>query len=476
MDKLAQERGKLSKLKQVLNVKRHLTRGLDSKYRKLSDNTETLDTLIRQTLIGDKDNSFVRKVRLAQSNFNRDNYLQCGIEIDNAVQMLTDAKVYLDKANLELADKFPEIIKSRFEESGGKKEDLERILKKNKLASLEMKAKSIKDAGFVKDAGISDWFSNLKTDMGDAAYNASHFSLWKKLFTKSAPVVKATGKIVSDLQSVAKVTIDLLGKMAQELSASDLENYFSISSKLSKEIEKFIKLYDTYKELYLTPLINKINVEKSESDSKLINIIKSRGISTTDIKDYFDSIKIMNKNSLKELSSEDLEYLKKSLVGRGNIPEFKEILVAIEKIKKSNKDTFDSISKNPKMIDNLSIASFVELSNRKYKDFSELDAGLIIKLINRLDKVIIDADKDEKTDLNNLKKTLFNVSMGNKESSMSFSHIKNADVSEQISEYLNKGKISQALKVIDYEMALVKDDKKVTHILDNFKNRIQGLK
>lgn len=475
MNKTAQERSAFNKAKQIVNVKRHLTRMLDSKYKKLSDNTEKLDNLIRGTLSGtDKKDSFVRKVRLAQSALTRDNYLGCGVEMTDAVKMLTDAKVYLDKANIELAGTFEQLTKSRFEEEGGSSEDLERALKNIRTSSLNTKA------FIIKEAGLLDWISGLKTNIGDAAYNVSNFSLWKRLFSKSAPVIKATQTMVSELQSVAKITIDLLGEMSQELASSDLENYYALSSKLSMAIDKFLSNFKTYMQLHFEPLLKKLSEKQEIESSRAIEAIKSKKQGP----EFFKDLENIKFSELRQLDYEDIIWLGKQIGTKSDVPELKNVAMAVEKIRSdknsSFKETFIEINNKPGLIDIMPVDFFIFLGYQSLAGLKAVDPEILEKLVNRLDAVKSKANRSSLEKLEQVKKELMDILLQNSEAksvaaSISFSHIKNSELSDKLARYLEKGKVAQALKAIDYEMAMVKEDKKTYYILNCFRDRIQDL-
>ena len=475
MKKTAQERSAFNKAKQFVNVKRHLTRMLDSKYKKLSDNTETLDTLVRQTLSGTKSKiGFVRKVKLARSAFNRDNYLGCGVEMTDAVKMLTDAKVYLDKANMDLAGTFHEMAKSRYEESGGTKEDLYRTIKNIHTFSLDIKA------SLIKEAGIIDWMDNLKTDIGDAAHKMSNFSLWKKLFSKNEPIIKATETIVAELEAMSNIVINSLGEMAQELASGNMEDYYVISAKLGKEITSFSAKFKAYMGQFYEPLLSKLGEKQEIESTAAVAAIKGEK-EDSDLIRNLESLKI---NDIRSLDYKELLWLSRVLGKNKNKPELRNIISTVDRIKFDKnevfQDTFDKLVNQPELINSAPLDFMLYLGYRALNQLKYLPPDILELLVTRLDIVKVKASGETLKNLEKVKSLLMEILMNKSDakvvaSSMKFSHIKDGDLSDKISSALAKGKVSQALKVLDYEMALVKEEKKKHYILNCFRDRIQDL-
>jgi len=484
MKKIAQQRSLINKLNTKYNPHKWLSSKLDKNYRELMENTEKCDDLARAALTGqNKDSSFVRKARMSQSFFNRDNYLACGINIIDATKMLIDSKAYLDKANMSLAGSFPEVTKSKFEESGGTNEDLDKALQTLRMTSAGFQAE------LIKEAGISDWFFNIKQNLGDFSYGATNFNLWKKMFTSSTPLIKATKEIVADLQSVGKTVIDTFDEMAGHLASTDLSDYYKLSAGLSKKISDYVVKFKTYMDLYFEPLLNKLRQDNNAVGNPLSQLLIDKEKLGPD---FFKNLLMVKTSEFKNLNYEDLAFInsaiKKHLSNdRDESSEgLKIILDNIKKIKAEKDevftDTLNQIINNSvssKITSNLPADFFIFLGFQSESVIKKIPTDKLQILITQIDSVKTKTSKIVQTKLEKIRKVLLSNFIGTKSStaSISFSHIRNIEISDKINNFIESGKIAQAMKIIDNEMSLVQDsDKKKLFILNCFKERLQDLK
>lgn len=483
MKKVSQERSLVNKINTKYNPHKWLSSKLDKNYRELMENTEKCDDLARNALMGkDKDSGFVRKARMAQSFLNRDNYLACGINIIDATKMLIDSKSYLDKANMALAGSFGDITKSKYEEAGGTTEDLDQALKHLKMTA------SFFQAELIKEAGISDWFFNIKQNIGDFSYGATNFNLWKKIFTKSVPVIKATKEIVSELQSIGKVTIDTFDEMATHLSSTDLNDYYMLSAQLSKKISDYVVKFKTYMDLYFEPLLNKLHEENTEVKNPLSTILADKEKIGPD---FFKNLLMVKDSEFKNLDYENLAFVNGSVKrhladGQAEHTDgLKNVLEKIKKIKSEKDSVFNDtlnqiISKtvSSKITSSLPADFYIFLDFQPISDLKKIPSDQLQVLITHLDSIKSKASKPVQNKLEKVRKQLLELFIGNKEAkaSISFSHIRNIELSDNINKFIESGKIAQAMKLIDDEMVFSQDDKKKTFILNSFKERLKDFK
>lgn len=483
MKKTAQQRSLLNKLKTKYNPHKFLSSYLDKDFNKLIENTEKCDDLARAAMMGkDKDSSFVRKVRMAQSFFNRDNYLACGINIVDSTEMLKDTKAYLDKANLSLAGFFPEVTKSKFEESGGTREDLDNVLKKLRMTSANFQAE------IIKEAGISDWFFNIKQKLGDLSYGATNFNLWKKIFTSSTPLINATKKMVAELQGIAKISIDHFDKMANNLSATDLGAYYKLSAALSIQISEYLEKYKTYNDLFFEPILNKLNEENVTVNNPLPMLLEDK---TNIGPEFFNNLLMIKDSEFRKLNYEDLAFINGTVnlhLASDKVEHsdgLKNILKNIKSIKTEKDDVFnDTLNQiinntvSSKITSSLPIDFFIFLGFQPESMIKKIPSDKLQTLITHLDGIKNKSSKNVLAKLESIRKILLSTFINTKTStaSISFSHIRNIEIADKLNAYIESGKIAQAMKIIDNEMLLVQDDKKKQFILNSFKERIKDFK
>ena len=240
MYKTAKDRSILSKLNQAVNIKRHLSKTVDPKYRDLMNAVEALDDGIRKKLKNQGGTSFRRKIIVAESQFKKDNYLACGNSILECLFIVSSIREDLYKINAKLAGTLNEFAASKLSDSEKNQvaENFDQF--KQTQSSLYYQAQLIKTAGF------SDWLFGVKHDISNFKYSATSLTFWKKLFGKTSPFVKDTKNAIASLKKFQQSFEEYLDEMSYDISSGSVEDCFIRSAKIVKTVESFIESCTKY--------------------------------------------------------------------------------------------------------------------------------------------------------------------------------------------------------------------------------------
>lgn len=240
MYKTAKDRSILSKLNQAVNVKRHLSKTVDPKYRDLMNAVEALDDGIRKKLKNQGGTSFRRKIIVAESQFKKDNYLACGNSILECLLIVSSIREDLYKINAKLAGTLNEFAASKLSDS-----------EKNQVAENFDKFRQTQSslyyqAQLIKTAGFSDWIFGIKNDISNFKYSATNLTFWKKLFGKTSPFVKDTKNAIVSLKKFQESFEQYLDEMSYDIASGSVEDCFVKSAKISRTVESFIESCTKY--------------------------------------------------------------------------------------------------------------------------------------------------------------------------------------------------------------------------------------
>lgn len=245
MQKTAQKRSLLNKLREVTNISGIATeKFFNPEFQDLMDRLrDQTDDPIRAIVSGeaignasapDDAISLKELLKNIKSNINRREYMTAVASLSRFYHKMHDVVDLLKKFNSNV-DKIHE--KFLFE---GLDEDNKRHLRdlKKRLSAYN----EIRNASFVKEANILDFFTNIATERGRA------LAAWEKRYPKQlGKLKKDTGTMLQQAERLLSTTLSALKEMASARATRNPDNYIKIGNdKIVKGFEAFDRNFKEY--------------------------------------------------------------------------------------------------------------------------------------------------------------------------------------------------------------------------------------
>lgn len=247
MDKIAQRRGILNKLREGINAPGEWAAGKFSpEFTELMDELRLTDDAVREMAVDLKD-----YVRTARSKFNRREYMSAISLIGKYQEKLEDI---VDSFSL-LMEKFD---KSNYELlMGGLDDDEKKHLfeelpqkfkaKKEKRQKLKEKKTSL-NALLVKEADLKDWWHNIRNDRGRMLRS------WEKRFPKYAKELKRELNKLLNKGDVLNNTLKSIFKtLASYRATRSLEEYLKTADSFVKKFNDYDLAFEEFYDKYVVP-------------------------------------------------------------------------------------------------------------------------------------------------------------------------------------------------------------------------------
>jgi hypothetical protein len=245
MQKTAQKRSLLNKLREVTNISGIATeKFFNPEFQELMDRLrDQTDDPIRSIVSGEAignasppDDAISLKELLKgiKSNINRREYMTAVASLSRFYHKMHDVVDLLKKFNSNV-DKIHE--KFLFE---GLDEDNKRHLRdlKKRLSAYDQ----ARDAAFIKEANILDFFTNIATERGRA------LAAWEKRYPKQlGKLKKDTGTMLQQAERLLSTTLSALKEMATARATRNPDNYIKVGNdKIVKGFEAFDRNFKEY--------------------------------------------------------------------------------------------------------------------------------------------------------------------------------------------------------------------------------------
>lgn len=250
MDRIAQRRGKLQKLKENLNLGGKLMEHTSPEFAELMEVLRNVDDKVREIAApeGDQENALKDLLKVAKTNFNRREYM-------TAISFLGKFHDKLEPIDQELSKLENSVDMKHYEFLFGEMEP-EHLdyLTKGLGEKFEKYRKTptgiMTRASLSSEAGIADWWSNMTSDRGKA------LSAWEQRFPRYVKELKnQTGAMINKSETLLNFILASLKEMANFRAGRKLEDYLKTAKKLQGKFKgyniAFISFYNTYVKKFL---------------------------------------------------------------------------------------------------------------------------------------------------------------------------------------------------------------------------------
>lgn len=239
MQKTAQKRSLLNKLRETVNLGGKATEAFSPEFKELLDKLrDETDDPVRAIVTGEQIGeasapadaiSLKDLLRSAKSNVNRREYMKAVSDLgrfhkkmDDVVKILSNFKGNIDKVH----ERF--LFEGIDDEAKQHLHDL-----KSRFAH--------RQNNLVKEANILDFFTNIATERGRALAG------WEKRYPKQVGKLKTdTAKLVGTSEKLLSVVLTVLKEMAQARSVRSPDKYIQASDKIIREYNKYNTVFKDY--------------------------------------------------------------------------------------------------------------------------------------------------------------------------------------------------------------------------------------
>lgn len=241
MDKFAQRRSMLNKLKEKTNISGMAAeKFFNPEFQKVMVALRLKDDYIRSIVAGEKigdgdhgaDSSGLKQLlKSCKSNLNRREYMSAISDLGRFHAKLAEIELHIQQLDGSVNEVHHEFLFKDLDDE--KKEHLNRM--KQRFASQQ--------AELVKRAGIMDFFHNIGTQRGRA------LAAWEKRYPKkTADLKKQTASMLDKSEGFLGTTLSTLKEMATARANRNVDNYMTAAGKISKLISAYDKSFRGYYE------------------------------------------------------------------------------------------------------------------------------------------------------------------------------------------------------------------------------------
>lgn len=258
MDKFAQKRSILNKLKEKTNISGIAAeKFFNPEFQKVMTALRLKDDYIRSIVSGEKigdgdfgaDSSGLKQLlKDCKSNLNRREYMSSISDLGRFHAKLSEIEHHIQQLDGSVNDVHHEFLFKDLDDE--KKEHLHRM--KQRLASKQTK--------LVKYAGIMDFFHNIGTQRGRA------LAAWEKRYPKkTAELKKQTLSMLDKSESFLNTILVTLKEMATDRANRNVDSYMGNVAKISKLISVYDKSFRTYYETNVKDFMKYIEIANTSS-------------------------------------------------------------------------------------------------------------------------------------------------------------------------------------------------------------------
>lgn len=285
MDKVAQERGLLNKLREKSNITGKILESLNPEFQEMMEKLRATDTKIREQAADVKSN-----VRAAKSHLNRRDYLSAASNIsafhEKGRFVSSILKKFIDGVDM----KHYKFLLDQFDDE--QKEQLFGY-DPNKELEIEDDVAPVSDqvitAALEKQAGLSDWWFKMTDPLADLAHNLTSDrahamrALEKRFSISFLKDLKAnTAVMVQRTQRFSQEMLTLFKRLATALAKRNVDQYVEVAKRFISRFAGYHQQYLKYYEKSIVPLKQqheKITQEQEQLKSKKMeeDAAKARG-------------------------------------------------------------------------------------------------------------------------------------------------------------------------------------------------------
>lgn len=230
MNKIAQRRGVLDKLREKTNVSGKILEKFSPEYAELMDKLREVDDHIREEAMQLKD-----YIKAAKTNFNRREYMTSVFYLGKFHDRVESINHELSKLGGNVDDKHMEFLFGDMDP-----EHLEYLTKyfnpKVEKFKSNQNKKAVEEISrtVIKEAAFSDWWHNITTDRGKT------LSGWEKRLPKySKELKKQTASMITKSEAFLSFLLSSLKRLASFRNTRKLEDYLKEADKLKSKYSAF---------------------------------------------------------------------------------------------------------------------------------------------------------------------------------------------------------------------------------------------
>lgn len=229
MDKIAQRRGLLDKLREKTDFSGKSLEERSPEFAELLENLREVDDHIREEARHLKD-----YVKAAKTSFNRREYMQAVFYLGQFHDRVEAIQNKLNGLESAVDMKHHSFLFGDDMDPEQKKYLVEHLSQKMEKNRKPVKKAELENASLEKEAGIADWWHNVRTDRGKT------LSGWeKKLPQYSKAFKKETSAMISRSESYLGTLFLALKKLASYRNVRELEKYLMEAAKLKSKYNAY---------------------------------------------------------------------------------------------------------------------------------------------------------------------------------------------------------------------------------------------
>jgi hypothetical protein len=236
MDKIAQERGVLNKLREKVNIPGSVIEGffkpeLDRIMNDLRQTDDNIRSILTGQKIGKSDvdvggKSVKDLLKSARSNFNRREYMMGVADLGQFHKKLADVTKFIGVLDMSINRIHHDFLFQNLKDD--QRENIQG------LREYMGKTSEVQSDDLTKEAGIMDFFYNIGTKRGRA------LAVWEKKYPKVVKDLRDGGNRLLDMADSALANIlGLLKVMAAARATRKVDSYVEAANKIKNEYAKF---------------------------------------------------------------------------------------------------------------------------------------------------------------------------------------------------------------------------------------------
>lgn len=254
MDKRAQKRKMLDKLKEKVDIFGHAAEEFSPTFGKLMNELRNTDTMIRDSLL-EQDPSLKDVLKNAKSNFNKREYMASISDlksfhdkVENVVKVLKNLQNNVDEAHEEFL-------------FGGLPNETLTGLKSLKDRFEATKAR--REHELIKEAGLSDLWYALTSERGKA------IRAWEKRYPGKMKQVKTqTNSLLKKSEALFSQLLSSLKEMSSARAARNIDRYVKAAEKLTGKFDDYHKEFKVFYETNVKGFLEKLVAREAEKVQK----------------------------------------------------------------------------------------------------------------------------------------------------------------------------------------------------------------